>query len=96
MEQRPSLQANNSSDTQEILRILWNTQVRYLLHNSKPLLSDMSQINPVRALLNFLGFHFNIIPVYICLASGISPLGFPTCVLLRPIRATCSAHLILS
>jgi len=65
MEQCRSLEANNSSDTQEIPRILWNTQVHYRLHNSKPLVPDMSQINPVRALLNFLGIHFNIITVYI-------------------------------
>jgi len=37
----------------------------------------MSQISPVRALLNFLGIHFNIILVYICLPSGISCLDFP-------------------
>jgi hypothetical protein len=96
MEQCRSLEANNFSYTPEIPRILRNTQVHYRLHNSKPLVPDMSQINPVRALLDFLGIHFNIIPIYICLPSGISPLGFPTCVLFSPIRATCSAHITLN
>ena len=34
-------------------------------HNSKALVPDTSRINLVRALLNFLDIHFNIIPVYI-------------------------------
>jgi hypothetical protein len=34
MEQSPSWEANRSSARQEIPRVLWNTKVRYLIHNS--------------------------------------------------------------
>ena len=96
MEQRPSLEANNSSDTQEITRILWKAKVHYRFHNSKPLAPDMSQINPLRVLLNFLGIHFNIIPFYIIFRVLSLLYVFSIGVCHFRIRATCSAHLILS
>jgi hypothetical protein len=51
MEQSPSWEANTSSGSQEIPRVLWNLKVQYL-----------SRINPVHALpSHFLKIHFNII-----------------------------------
>jgi len=45
MEQGPTSEANSSTDSQEIPRILWNPTVHYLLHNSPSLAHNLSQIN---------------------------------------------------
>ena len=62
MEQSPFWEANRSSATQEISRILWNPQVHYRIHNSPPLDPTPNQIDLVRAPPSHLSKdNFNII-----------------------------------
>jgi hypothetical protein len=99
--ENPSWEANTSSASQEILRILWNSNVHYYIHNPPPPSPLPSQINPVQASpTNFFSIHFHIIPTFTSMTSKWSlPSGPPTktpyAYLLSPIRATCRAHLIL-
>jgi len=101
MEQSPSWEANRFAARQEIPRILWNLKFHYLIHKCPPTFPVLSQLYPVHTPHST--FWRSIVILYshlrLGLPSGLFPSGFPTKTLytplLFPIRAICSAHLIL-
>ena len=62
MEKSPSLQANRSSISQQIPRVVWNTEIHYRFDKISPRVLILSQINPLHALQTHLRkIRFNII-----------------------------------
>ena len=53
MEQRPSCEANSSSATQKIPRILWKPEVHYRIQKSPPPVLIQSHIDSVRTPIPF-------------------------------------------
>ena len=101
MEQSHSSEANRLSASQEIPRILWNTNVHYSIHECPPPVAILSLSDPVMPLhattwksILILSSHLRL-----GLPNGLAPSGFLTKMLYTPlhapIRATCPAHLIL-
>jgi len=71
--QSPSWEADNSSPSRDIRRILWNPKVHYHLNNSPLYVPILSKMNPVCTFtLYFFKIHFNII-----YPSAPTSLGFP-------------------
>jgi len=62
VEQSRSWEANRDSTSQEISRLLWNSEVHYRVHYGSPLVPILSQMNPVHTYLHYAPkIHFNII-----------------------------------
>jgi hypothetical protein len=75
----PSWEAANCAPTKELPSILLNPKVHYRIHKSPPLVSILSQINPIHTISSHLSkIHFNIVHSRLGLPSGLFPLAFPT------------------
>jgi hypothetical protein len=78
MYQSPSWQAKSPSASQEIPRLLWNPKFHYRIDNSPPLVTILSQINPVHTFPPY----FPKIHLRLGLQSGLFRSGFPTKILI--------------
>jgi hypothetical protein len=76
MELSPCLK---SSATDEISRILWDLKVQYCVHKSLPLVSVMTQMNPVHTLTAYFFRSILILSshLHLGLPNGVFPSGFP-------------------
>jgi hypothetical protein len=94
MELCHSWEAANCAATQELTNILWNPKVHYRVHKSPPLVTILSQNDPVHTTPSYLrsiltpSTHLRLV-----LPNGLLPSDIPTKIF-SPIRATICAHLI--
>jgi hypothetical protein len=98
MELSPSCETASCATTQKHSSILWNPKVHCHVHKSPPLVSILSQIDPVHTTPSNLRYIF-ILSTHLCLGlpSVLFPSGFPTNIPymhFSPIRATCPTRLI--
>jgi len=100
MQESTSWEANRSSVSQEIPRLLWNPKVHYRIHKLSPALPILNQSNPSYSFRShFLKINFNmILHLQLGLPCGLFPSGLPTIAhyapLLSPIRAICPTLLL--
>jgi len=80
MEQSPSLTANISSASQEILRMLRNPEFPYCVHNTPQFFPVLSHINPFAILATDLLFSH----LHLGLPNGLFSSGYPTKTLSSP------------